>query len=342
MSAFDSSTSAAAGAIKGEVKIFQSGKIAPGYTQISGEPANYGSSQFVVCNRPFQYTDWFRLARASDGVHAVWAMTGARQAGHAVYDEVNNVWLPRTVSASWTNAYPYNSNYGVGAFVGLPDGRIFHSSMPTQTYASIASIFDPATNGWTDVAPPPAPISQYSGCLLTDGRVLLAGGRLQSGYAYAYNTKTNTWETFAGPNNPNIPTIVSLPSGKALLILDSTYSVFTPSTNSFTPYAPLPALTCDFGIGGAMMPTATGALVLTNGTGNDTNQGGALVYTEATDKWVSSSSILTPFTGSRAGAMAQLNSGAWMFVTNAAAPIPSFMKYLSQYSPVSLVQATKD
>ena len=351
MSAFDTAVAGGAssggggggGAAPGEVKVFQAGHVPVGYTQVSGEPATFGNAKFVVCRRPDPTPDGYRLARGRDGVHAVWINNGTAVPGHAVYDEVNDVWLPRAVSASWIAAYPFaNFTWGLGAFVGMPDGRIFHSSVPTYSGTALATIFDPATNAWTDVAPPPAPLIHYSGAMLGDGRILLAGGYQSGGPAYAYNPATNSWETLAGPDHPNVPAIVMLPSGKALLITNALYSIFNPATNTFTPYASLPAWTSDRGQGGALMPTDTGAICVTNVTTDDVNPRGAMFYTEATDVWAYSNHVFTPYTGSRAGAMAKLNSGGYMLVTDAVSPAPGFVKYLSDYTPQSLVQAKKD
>jgi len=81
-----------------------------------------------------------------------------------------------------------------GAVTAVGGGKAFAVERTT------AATYDVATNVWTTRATPPVDVSAAAATLLSNGRVLLVGGRLglsatPSTTAYQYDLTTNTWST---------------------------------------------------------------------------------------------------------------------------------------------------
>lgn len=107
-------------------------------------------------------------------------------------------------------------------------------------------IIDPATTTFTSVAPMNTPRLGHAAVLLSNGKVLVAGGSTSLGGngfmsgTELYDPASNTWTT--GPLmsvGRNKPTAIKLASGDVLIIggntTQSDFSLYNPNTNTFSP-----------------------------------------------------------------------------------------------------------
>ena len=111
----------------------------------------------------------------------------------------------------------------------LPDGRVL-------IFDETAEVFDPATDSFTALPPPPGGATQ-DGILLRDGRVLAVG----SGAAL-WDPVSGTWSPTGSPVVGHGPrTLAMLPDGRVLATGMSS-EVWDPATNSWTLTANQPAV----------------------------------------------------------------------------------------------------
>jgi alpha-tubulin suppressor-like RCC1 family protein len=200
-----------------------------------------------------------------------------------------------TVRVSWTDhsvAYPalldprWETTGAMGVArhehtaTRLSDGRVLvtggRSTTETAAGALLASaeIYDPTTRTWSSIngmPGPTAPRRLHSATLLTDGRVLVAGGIVPSGTttvttdtAFLYDA--GTWSSTGAMNVPRHEhTATRLGNGRVALIggmngtdVRSSASIYNPSTNAWTMAGTMPT--------GRRAHTATLLVVPSNST----------------------------------------------------------------------------
>ncbi len=134
-------------------------------------------------------------------------------------------WLPAPASAdpAGTMIVPrYNHTA-----TRLPDGRVLVAGGLTQSGPNFVTtatceIYDPATNSWTATGPLHEARENHDAILLTDGQVLVAGGRVTDALSLKtseiYNPATGTWLE-AGPmlTVRKSPKLALLPDGQVLV-----------------------------------------------------------------------------------------------------------------------------
>ena len=138
-------------------------------------------------------------------------------------------------------------------FVKLLDGRVlvFGVTNNGNGAVSVAKIFDPATNQWTDTGAPNTPRRNSGGLLLLDGRIFVSGS--DSSMAEIYDPATGAW-SYTNPMTAAAGGYaVLLPSGMVLVGAD----LFDPVSGVFQS-VPVPS--------GAMQLLGDGrVLILTDG-----------------------------------------------------------------------------
>ncbi len=126
---------------------------------------------------------------------------------------------------TWTSAGSMSEGRFDHVATSLPNGKVLVSggvnSTGGGTYLASAELFDPAANRWSGVASMAGPRSGHAATPLSDGRVLVAGGRdTTSSLATAelYDPAANAW-TSAGALAAArwLPTAASLPDGRVVL-----------------------------------------------------------------------------------------------------------------------------
>ncbi|HYV16382.1 MAG TPA: kelch repeat-containing protein [Conexibacter sp.] len=105
----------------------------------------------------------------------------------------------------WTNAGSFTDARRFQTATLLPNGKVLIAggtgSGVSGPLLRSASLFDPATNGWTDTAPMATARFNATATLLPNGKVLVAGGYDGAGGAFAsaelYDVATNSWSPAA-------------------------------------------------------------------------------------------------------------------------------------------------
>jgi hypothetical protein len=130
---------------------------------------------------------------------------GANAGGHCVYTSTAEVYDP--VANKWSPVDPMSTPRGFHLATTLADGRVLVTggwTLPACLIAATATteIFDPVTGRWSptgsmNTSRSPLVLTASDG-LLTDGRVLVAGGKagaalVTTATAEVYNPGTGAW-----------------------------------------------------------------------------------------------------------------------------------------------------
>ncbi len=153
---------------------------------------------------------------------------------------------------TWSQTAPMPSNYAPLYFASaiLPDGRMiveggeYNGESPEGVWTSLGAIYNPATNSWRRVAPPPGweNIGDAQSDVLANGTFMLAqvcqsctspSGELTTGFALL-NASGLSWLTLGGQgkSDPNDEEGWTLEPSGQLLTIDAW---LTPTTELFTP-----------------------------------------------------------------------------------------------------------
>jgi hypothetical protein len=213
----------------------------------------------------------------------------------------------------------------------LPDGRVMlvggqnerQGNDPTTTPATSQSVsrtthlYDPATGTWTDGPPLATARYSHSTVLLTNGKLLVAGGvgpqniggRTSLASAEIYDPVANAWTPAGSMNVPRVNFgMITLPNGKVLAIGGSSNSNNTPLLATTEIYDP-DANTWAYTSNGTAQTTlseqkfhlspillSTGEVVVAGGsTGGGTSSSAVEVFDPASQNW----SPLTPLATAR-------------------------------------------
>lgn len=114
-------------------------------------------------------------------------------------------------------------------------------------HGAIAAVerYQPARHNWTTVAPLPQGVTEHSAVVLSDGRLLIAGGRDRDSpgsrattATWAYDPGSDRWEGMAALNQPRAGNVATLlPDGRVLLVggVDTLYPAQEPSAEVYDP-----------------------------------------------------------------------------------------------------------
>lgn len=199
-------------------------------------------------------------------------------------------------SGTWHYTAPMAEGRSDHTATLLADGRVlvagstgFQMGMSNMQPRASAEIFDPRTETWTSVPPMHQSRFSHTATLLTDDRVLVAGGWQGRNGALAqaevYDPASNTWTEVAPMHRPRVDhAAIRLASGEVLVTGDNPPEVFDPRTGTWRQVAPMPHERCCHSmellpsgrvlVVGGMVPQADGTFI----TGVD-------VYDPLTDRW---------------------------------------------------------
>ena len=163
-----------------------------------------------------------------------------------IYDPTNGVWTPtsslQTPRGSHTATLLPNGKVLVAGGGGLaPD-----PGSPIPVLAS-AEIFDPATGVWTPTGSMGQPRQVHTATLLTNGKVLVAGG--VSFFGGVFPTSAELYDPVAGKWSPTFPLVSGrqdhiaalLPDGKVLVAGGFNNADTGPTAELFDPARVVPA-----------------------------------------------------------------------------------------------------
>lgn len=141
--------------------------------------------------------DWGRATPLADG--RVLLVGGVGSAAAEIFDPGTGTWTPTS---------SMNIDRGYHTVTLLLGGRVLVTGGATQQYAVgnawSAEIFDPVRGTWTFTAPMIVWRFKHTATLLTDGKVLVAGGRTRYGpepvtaTAEIYDPMADTWTATVG------------------------------------------------------------------------------------------------------------------------------------------------
>jgi Ca2+-binding RTX toxin-like protein len=150
----------------------------------------------------------------------------------------------------------------------------------------------PAFSQWTPAAPLSEARSAHSATLLTDGRVLVAGGRsLTNAFigitAQVYSPATDTWAPTPNMSlSASAPRAVRLADGRVLVTDSSTLAgVYDPATNTWSPTGSMSQIR---GMNYRMVALADGRAIVIGSSGCGT---GAEIWSPSTGAWTSAGTI---------------------------------------------------
>jgi hypothetical protein len=134
-------------------------------------------------------------------------MVGDPMAFAELYDPASGAWMPTANMAT-----PCLDH----AATLLPDGKV----LVVCGFDAPPELFDPASGSWTVTASMIThPIQGFTATLLSDGRVLVAGGRVaQQASAEVYDPGTETWSATGGMVTPRISHSATLLSDGRVLV----------------------------------------------------------------------------------------------------------------------------
>ena len=250
--------------------------------------------------------------------------------GAEVYDPVSGIWTPTGPLAAGADRLG-------GTFTVLRDGRVLGTGLHgaqvydpasgtwTATGPTVreccgtlqmlqdgrvldiggAQVYDPATGTWTATEKMHSPRSNGAPALMSDGKVLVAGGRVYTtskdgtsidGHnldsAEVYDPVTGSWTAITSMHaNMSPEAAVLLPGGK-VLVAGSHSEVYDPATGTWTARVEKPAIRYH---DATLLSDGT---VLVTGDDEERNCAVADLYDQRTGSWTTASPMLGCGTGS--------------------------------------------
>jgi N-acetylneuraminic acid mutarotase len=155
-------------------------------------------------------------------------------ASAAIFDPVNGSWTP----------VPDMSDARYGHTAVLINGKVLVSGGRNgNTLLNSAEVFDPGSNTWTTVAPMITPRYGATAIVLTNGRVLLAGGQsnatIVSNTAEIYDPAANTWTAAASMIGARFLHAAALLPGGQVVVLGGRSGPSGPNAATAERYDPI-------------------------------------------------------------------------------------------------------
>jgi N-acetylneuraminic acid mutarotase len=198
---------------------------------------------------------WRRLPQAPTGEGiAVWTgreligwgggCCGDAWSGGSAYDPATNSWRTLAPSPLAPEQRP------VGAWTGrklilLVSGIQAVDGKPAPARLARAASYDPATDTWRRIAPPPGPALRFGGTAVWDGRdVVVVGAGAHARTMLAYRPETNRWRRLSSSPS-GLPGAEAFWTGKRLLVWGGGAEsprglAYDPSTDRWSSLPPAP------------------------------------------------------------------------------------------------------
>ncbi|VBB43130.1 putative Kelch repeat-containing protein [uncultured Desulfatiglans sp.] len=185
----------------------------------------------------------------------------------------------------------------------LPDGRVLvaggrRAGDCNETLRS-AELYDPATRTWSDAGALEQPRLEHTATLLQDGRVLVAGGSIDSmlpvAAAEIFYPKENVWSRTADLTVPRASHTATLLSDGRVFIFggatgerkfsDETGDLYDPESERWTPSAPLTGCPVA-GACAVQLPDSGGQVMVVGGAGSAGCLLQPRIYDPGNDQWI--------------------------------------------------------
>jgi hypothetical protein len=213
---------------------------------------------------------------------------GAPLASAAIFD-------PST--GTWARTGDLITPRGLPLLVALPDGRALvaggfaTAQGDAERALASAELYDPVTGAWTDAGSMSATRVYASALLLSDGRVLVAGGASPSEYLASteiFDPETGAWAESGTMLTPRAGGMARLSDGRVLIAGGGSRAaeVFDPSTGIWSGTGPMITSRDD-----VQAVTLDDGRVLVSGGGHDFGSASEL-YDAVTGWWSAAASML--------------------------------------------------
>ena len=166
---------------------------------------------------------------APEGIDISFQLTDGRVLGQSFNEQHWYILTPDNkgsyVNGTWTRAADLPPDYGPYAFASavLADGRVIvqggEYNFGNFDLTSKGQIYDPKTNTWSKLKPPPARIGNSSAIVLPDGRYLVAPKLEKT--LFALDPKTMNWARLPTPGKRGFNSeegLTLLPDGSVLIV----------------------------------------------------------------------------------------------------------------------------
>ena len=173
----------------------------------------------------------------------------------------------------------------------LRDGKVL------VTLYGAAQLYDPASGTWTATGKMNVPRRGAVATLLSDGKVLVAGGTVPpldydtEDSAEVYDPVTGSWTAIAKMHAPHVPLAAMLqPDGKVLVVDSTSFDVYDPATGTWTALPARPGISYN-----AAAQLSDGTVLLAghlSGNGGQPACDAVDLYDPRTGSWTSASSML--------------------------------------------------
>src|SRR5947199_230476 len=177
----------------------------------------------------------------------------------------------------------FTARSGHGAYA-LDDGRVLVAGGGVDAAGTAtAEVYNPPTNRWTPTGSMIFPRAFFSGVVLPDGRVLVAGGLGSPATSETYNPWTETWSLAGALNFPHGTgsSLTLLSNGQALILGGGGQAeLFDPVTGVWTPTTPMPSTRS-----GHSATLLGNGLVFVTGHDPRSEPGASLVYDPLPQTW---------------------------------------------------------
>jgi N-acetylneuraminic acid mutarotase len=269
--------------------------------------------------------EWHTATLLPNGkVLVVGGWAGTSLASVELYDPATNSWS--AAGSLVKDRYHHSATL-------LPSGKVlvaggYSESSPGATPTEVASaeLYDPETNTWSSAGNLTTGAVGHTATLLPNGKVLVAGGLLNTYLQYSselYDPATNTWSGGGYMTTARYGhTATLLPNGKVLVAgcgwntgVCANAELYDPMTNTWSATASLAT--------GRYLHTATllpnGKVLVAGGLDNTSSLASAELYDPTSNTWSAASSMTAPRSDHTATLLPNgkvLISGGDSFITN--------------------------
>lgn len=239
----------------------------------------------------------------SNGVAYTFTVTASNTSGSGAASSASNAVTP-SLPAKWSSAGSLQTARINHTATLLPNGKVLvaggvsmqgngQTNPSAPVYLSSAELYDPTTKLWTSAGAMATARSGHTATVLSNGKVLVAGGVNTVGWTASvelYDFATNTWTTGSPlPATRSNHAAALLPNGKVLVM-----GGYDSSDNLHTGALLYDPSTATWATGGTMVESRSqhvasllpnGKVLVVGGTGASVSQPGAELYDPTSNIW---------------------------------------------------------